>query len=67
MVQMDAHTPPRTCTTATPGASDHRHPAGRRRGGGQPLNPNSDYHAWKALLRRAAIGTVGCTMRGTRQ
>jgi integrase len=22
---------------------------------GRPLNPNSDYHAWKALLRRAGV------------
>lgn len=22
---------------------------------GEPLNPNTDYHAWKALLRRAGV------------
>jgi integrase len=32
---------------------------------GQPLNPNSDYHRWKALLKKAGVRTPGYTMPGT--
>jgi integrase len=33
---------------------------------GEPLNPNSDYHAWKALLRAPGIATFACRTRATR-
>ena len=32
---------------------------------GRPLNPNTDYHEWKALIRKPAYVRPGCTTRGT--
>ena len=32
---------------------------------GAPLNPNSDYHRWKALLKEAGVREAGCMTPGT--
>jgi len=34
---------------------------------GRPLNPNTDYHEWKKLLKDAGVGTAGSTTHGTRR
>ena len=32
---------------------------------GRPINPNTDYHAWKRLLKPPAYGRAGSTTPGT--
>ena len=34
---------------------------------GRPVVPNTDYHAWKALLRKAGVAMPGCTKPGIRR